>query len=250
MDWYENETRDVKLGTIRKRKNKASHYTTWSPKSVPAPYDRIVSQLIAEDMYGSIDSSHEAYRRQSYARAVLQVFGKELSTWKGDPKDFRSKALTPILQRQLWGVPESYTPSVRTAVADGDGKPTILDATKFYLSEDPAHPGHIPTYRRNILYIPQARWHLGLVMKKNIIIGEEDHYAMVMRNHDRIMGALKEQEEDDPEDVDESGCAEEEMPLLTRTEVEVIVEEMLEDFFLSDLERVVYWLLSPFSHDV
>ncbi|KAF9641961.1 hypothetical protein BDM02DRAFT_3194173 [Thelephora ganbajun] len=228
MNWKRGEIRPVKVGVARKRRGKDSHYIEWKNLGIPPPYDRIVCQLIAEDDYAKSFNSHESRRRQAYVNHVLDAFAEELTSWEGTSEDFRSKVLTPILQRQLWGVHDAYSPSVRDAIAEEKDEPTILDATKFYLSQDPVDPELIPNYRRNLLYLPEARWHLGFIMKKHAI--NEACYNKVRENHDRIMEALREEEDsEDPED---------EIPLLSEVEVEVIVDERLEDFFKPELNKV------------
>lgn len=159
--------------------------------------------------------------------------------------DFRSKVLTPILQRQLWGIYDGYGPSVREAIPisrsatpnSDEDEPTItiLDATKFYLSEDPVDPALIPNYRRNLIYIPEARWHLGVMMGKHEKVGTGAYYNKVRDNHDRIINAL-----DEEDDSSEEGIA-----LLRPAEVEAIFDEELEDFFRPELARVVRILSSP-----
>ena len=145
---------------------------------VPAPYDRIISQLILEDEHAEEDYGHEAGRWQSYARRVLNFLWKEIRGFdeKFDKKESRPKSLTPILQRQLEGAEDNYSPSVRDSVSTEEGKtPTIEQATHFYLRDDPAHPRWILNFRRNIIYIPEARWHLGTLLGAHAVGDPECH---------------------------------------------------------------------------
>ena len=211
--------------------------------TIPAPYDRIVSQLLAELQYSAGQHAAEvdvleSRRRQFYARKTLYAFIKELKELgEGDAPsaNFRSKVLTPILQRQLQGVPDSYTPTVRTSIsAEADGEPTITDVTKFYLNDDPVDPGFIPTYRRSLLHISEARWHLSIVAGVAEMAPTPDakhHYAKVRRNHDAIMAAISAEGFDG---FDELG-----VPLLKSVEVKAIFDEGLQDFFEDELKHVV-----------
>jgi hypothetical protein len=109
---------------------------------------------------------------------------------------------------------------------------TILDVTKFYLGVDPADPKFIRSYRRNLLYIPEARWHLGLMSGE--IPGSEQailRYNKVSVNHDAIMKSLL------------VGCRTEvdknNIPLLNHVEIKTILDEGLEDFFAEEMQSVV-----------
>jgi hypothetical protein len=53
-------------------------------------------------------------------------------------------------------VEENYGLSVRDAMSNGEGNPTIYDATNFYLSNDITDPYWIPNFRCNLLHIPEA----------------------------------------------------------------------------------------------
>jgi hypothetical protein len=138
-----------------------SNPTTVSQKKVPAAYRRVISQLTAEVRHATIHTGHEALRRCSYAMETLDAFAKELSSTRSITAAFRSKILTPILQRQLQGIPDHYTPAVSGVIASDHETVTIGDATNFYLNEDPTHPQCIPGYRRNLIYIPEMMWHWG-----------------------------------------------------------------------------------------
>jgi hypothetical protein len=236
MDWKEGELREVQLGRPRRLPNSKELTTAFTTFEVPAPYDRIVSQLIAEDMFVDTYYSHESHRRRTYARRTLDAFGQELVEFKktGDPVvGFRSKVLTPILQRQVEGVLDTYTPTVCTALNATKTQPSIQDATQFYLRYDPVDPVFIRSYRRNLLYLPEPRWHLGLVMGVASISKEAavKHYLMVREHHNTIMKAL---EVMGHHEVDENN-----VPLLSHVEVAAIIREGLADFFDEELQRVV-----------
>ena len=181
---------------------------------------------------------HEARRRETYARQVLDAFGKELEGFtnftKAAMKRFRSAVLTPILQRQLYGVPEAYTPSVRRAVMRDHSELTIKAATELYLGDDPTDPENIPNYHQNLLYAQEARWHLGRVMQTHINDAEVhvhvEYYNRFLEDHDRIMVGVK----DGHEGYHESGC-----PYLTQAERSAIAREQLSLSFREELAMQV-----------
>jgi hypothetical protein len=181
MHWTKGELRDVSIGI----KPPSDAELTWSEYRIPAPYDRIIAQLLAEIKHARTDKAHEALRRQSYARRVLNSFFSEFRDYDGKPEDYRSQVLTPILQRQLAGVEGNYSASMRSAIG-GMEDPTIQQATLFYLSKDPTDPRWIPNYRRSLIYIPEARWHLATVVGA-IKVGDKVGYRNVQRHHDNLM---------------------------------------------------------------
>ena len=110
MSWQPGELRSFEIGTRRKIPKKQAYAWNFTKGEIPAPYDRIICQLKEEDAHGDTDMSHESQRRRSYARQVLDEFGEEFKAYKGPPADFRSHVLSPILARQLVGIPDSYSP--------------------------------------------------------------------------------------------------------------------------------------------
>ena len=236
MTWTEGELRPIKHRSLRRRPGQARITTSYSVSLVPAPYDRIVSQLIAESVHSQRHDSHESRRRGAYADKILDAFARELAQFKRTRQtsaSLRSKVLTPILQRQLAGVNDAYTPSACTGI-NRSGELSIHDVTRFYLGADPVDPSYIRNYRRNLLYLPAPRWHLGTLMKGGFKSDDEaaiDHYNRVYTNHDTIMNSLKEKGHTE---FDSSGA-----PLLSAAEVAVIIDEGLEDFFEPELQKVV-----------
>jgi len=236
MRWKKGEVRKIKVGQWRKRPNKASYALSNTTYEIPAPYHQLVCQLVAEDMHGADHDSHESRRRQTYAREILNAFGDELKEFKRSklpPVDFRSRVLTPILQRQLNGIYDGYSYSARNAFPKEGEEPTIQDVTRFYLRNDPVDPIFIRTYRRNLLYLPNPRWHLHIVMGGEI--GSTDaavkHYNKVMANHDTIMRNLPPNSHERRDNNN--------IPFLNHTEVRCIIDEGLENFFKEELENVV-----------
>ena len=231
LTWGQGEMRTVKWGV-----NKNSGVVNRS-MDIPAAYYRVVCQLTAEIAHASNHSGHEALRRCSYAMEVLDAFGAELSLIRSANADFRSKVLTPILQRHLRGVPDHYTPVVSLAFTSDEEAVTISDATNFYLKEDPTDPQWIPSYRRNLISIPEVRWHLSVVLGK-AKLGDGTHYDKIRKQHDTLMKILSEQSTDD-EDSDIVAS-------FSTEEVALIVEEELEDYFGEELADSV-WMIAPFE---
>jgi hypothetical protein len=196
--------------------------------TLPMIYVQLIAQLIAEDEHGEEDEGHEARRRQSYARQVLDKAGVELRYSKVEGAVFRSAVLSPILQRNMKGVPDSYTPSVCNAISGGEV--TIRDATEFYLWRDPVDPTYISHYRRNLLCIPPSRWYLAVLLGITHI-GDAGHYNRVNRNHDKVMAALRESLSDSTQSDEDSN--------LSATEIEVIGDKGLQGFFEEEIDSAV-----------
>jgi hypothetical protein len=231
MNWTEGEMRNFELGTSKKRRGRNTRQVTYITEQIRAPYDRILCQLLAEDKHAETHKSHEAVRRQTYAREVLDKFVKEFKAYKGLPASFRSYVLTPILQRQLIGVPDAYFPSVSEAVAGVGQEPTIEQATQFYLGEDPTDSELIPNYRYNMVFIPEVRWHLGIVLG-HVKLGDESQYNNFRENQDILMEAIREGSGTDPDGAQS-------VPAFGAAMVRTIVKERLELFFGTEMGRVV-----------
>lgn len=263
MSWEQDEVRKISVGhTTRSVKNgRTVSEDLYVEREVPAPYDRIIAQLIAEDDQAEEDHGHEAVRRHSYARRVLNSFYEEILSYDDEAALFRSKVLTPLLQRQIVGVEDNYGPSVMQTVSEYQGIPTIEQATKFYLRHDPCHPRTIPNFRRTIIHIPEARWHLGVVLGHHLV-GDPNAYNKNLPYQDVFKKYAEEQRkagnkdvnndtsyDDESGDDDEGEIPPESIPLFNYAEVRVIVELHLEEFFAPELERVVrISLLSPTFH--
>jgi hypothetical protein len=237
MDWWVGELRTFQLGSI------GHGHRIGTPNEVKledfqilAPYDRIISQLVAEDRHGEVDRSLDARRRQSYARRVLDEFAEEyIEYWssEGDPAHFWSKVLSPILVRQLRGVSDHYSWPVADTVSLGRDTVDIRDATRFYLSVNPADPGLIPRYRTSLVGIGEARWHLATVMGI-LQVGAADAYDRVGDNQAKLEESVWQEylRHGRQEGV---GVP----PPLRDIEVRVIVDEGLDAFFAMELTKVV-----------
>ena len=241
LRWNTGEVCELKVGVNRKVRNKNEYALRWKKLKVPLIYVQLVAQLVAKDLHSQHNTGHEALRRQSYARRLLDHFGNEFRTefkkWKklGKPSDIRFKTLNPVLQRYFRGVPDGYTPSVRSTISGRD-HPTIHDVTIFYLGEDPRDPDLVSCYRRNLLYIPESRWYLAVILGI-AYLDSVQHFDRVRVNHDNIMEELALEGGSDTADGEESK--------LNEVEVRAILDEGLEDFFEDQLNRVVHIPLVP-----
>lgn len=77
MDWRTGNLRSIWIGTSRNQRNKSVYKVRYSEAWIRAPYDQIICRLLAEDEHGNFNSSHEALRRQLYARWILNEFAQE-----------------------------------------------------------------------------------------------------------------------------------------------------------------------------
>ena len=258
MQWKMDNIDDLvkfQYGKFRKVPKKNQSTIAWRERAIASPYVRLIQQLIIEHIHGQFDLGHESLRRKSYAARVLNSLGLELDS---APKvlglGWRSKVLTPILQRQLFSVPDEYGPAMHAALSgyskrvsknedegessdsddddsDSDSNDkaaavTISDATAFYLGCDPLDPSYIPMYRRNILYSRAARWHLSVEMN-NFQIEDKTHFNSTLVNQDYLLAHYKEPKSDGG------------IPPFTFPEVLVIYYEEIENFFAEELARVV-----------
>lgn len=230
MAWTAGELRFFQLGSRQKARKRGKKRIIYKDMPIPAPYDRILCQLIAENEHGNISNGHEARRRQSYAREVLDKFCEEYTSYTGPIAEFRSTVLSPILQRHLVGLSDSYLPSVATATSGNGDDPTVGEVTALYLGTDPTDPELIPSYRHNALFVPEMRWHLGIVMGV-IEVGDESGHNRVWVNHDVIVVELKAQ-------CEEADC-EPEVSTFDSPMVKVIINEKLEAFFEPELRQAV-----------
>jgi len=229
MKWTADELYEIQYGKKRKRRGKSTYCEEWYPRLVPVPYAQLVQQFLFEEGFAAKIDSHESHRRACYAGQVLDEFAKELMGYDGDDLDFRSFVLTPILQRQLRGIPDAYGPTIQRAVCGANapgGRVTIEGATQFYLTVDPTNPRCIPSYRRNLIYIREARWHLALQLGL-IDIALYRHFNWFLDHHDLVMSKLQ------PRPPSRT------VPAFSLEEVEVIVLEGLQDWFEPELCRVV-----------
>lgn len=212
----------------RKKAGKKSTLAVYKARKVHVQYARIVHQFSQEEYHGSVDHGHESLRRRSYVQEMLNEFGKELERYNGLDKDFRSKVLTPVLVRHMRGIPDVYAPTIRRAIKHGPGDPTLNEITKFYLGFDPLSPQAIYSYRRNLLLIREARWHLAVVMGK-IAPSSRSKYNFTLASQDKIVEYFQTNQRPPGNPI----------PPLTEMEISVLLMEGIEGFFGPELAKVV-----------
>lgn len=246
FNWEDGQLKNLQFAFIKRKKNQAPHHMI-RMKKVHIAYIQVVDQFVAEYLHAEKHHGHEAVRRQSYVMAMLDLFAKELIDYDGPDSEFRSKVLTPVLQRYLFGVPDGSMRTVSIAIRPDGRKPTIKEATEFYLSADPLEPEWIPNYRRNAIAIPQVRWHLRDLLEQRFkrgieVIGDEEYYDSVLQNQVELMAGIAELNEEDEVILG--------MPPLAKPEVDTIVCESLESFFQEELKSVVRHFLRLFLQPV
>ena len=228
MNWKDGQLHDIYYGKSTKRPGGERRKWNMVTKRVPVQYARLIHQFILEIELAKHTKAHEVLRRQTYAQRVLDEFGLELDRFQGVEQDFRSKVLTPILQCQLHGIPDAHGPAIRRGIDPKNGTPTIAQVTKFYLGLDPLSTCTIPSYRHNLVYIREARWHLAIVMDEADPTSFAD-YKITLSHHDTIMKTLKQSKK-----PVHGG-----FPTFNDVEVATVVEEGLELWFDKELKRVV-----------
>ena len=232
----QGEVRNVEFEFETRKAGTGEDHTVAMQFQIPAVYQLVMCQLATEIELGNHTDMYESRRCQIYARKVLDLFGEEICGFVGYSAKamatFCSRVLTPIIMWMLWGISDAYAPFVTKGVQRSHKELTIEAATEFYLAEDPTDPSLIPTYQRNILYVPMARWYLGCILHPLRPLTTKD-YRRVLGNHNKIMAELK-QTTLQGVDEDEDG-----IPMLTESEASVIADEEITHFFRKDLARLV-----------
>ena len=151
---------------------------------IPFGYRRLLAGFIREIDFMIEDQlkTHNCLFRAVYVQKVLDAFAEEIQTpnRRITPR-WRSRVLNPILQRQLRGVNDMESESIKSQVGS-----TIDDATAFYLMLDPLHPDHIPAMVHNILYIWPVRLSLSTLQSRC----SEQLYAGAIRNTQGLVTGL------------------------------------------------------------
>lgn len=260
VDWYwkKGQTERIEVGKLRKLVGKQAWRRVFKDRHIPFGYVRVIKQLILESQHAEYNKGHEAQRRASYAERVLEALGAEID---GQPRletpgsyasIWRSKVLTPILQRQLAGIPDYYVPSTNAGILfvaktqrgtrtpskkELSGQITISDVTYFYLSQDPLDPSFIPIYRRNLIYTREMRWHCALSTGEGSL-ADIAFFELTLRNQDWMFDSPDSEATNDGNDGDGSG-----IPGLTRREVAVIRTEGLYSLYSKELGDSVWTFL-------
>lgn len=229
MKWKAGQLHDIFYGKRKKQSGQRKRFNMVT-KRVPVQYARLLHQFLLEIELAKHTKAHEVLRRQTYAQKVLDEFGLELDRFRGPENEFRSKVLTPILQRQLNGIPDVHGPAVRRGIESRNGKPTIAQVTQFYLGNDPLAPGMKHSYRHNLIYIREARWHLAILLGK-VDVKSEDDFTVTLQHHDCIQQRLKRSRKPN---TNPKG-----FPVWNEVEVAAVVEEELDEWFDTEVNRVV-----------
>ena len=123
--------------------------------------------------------------RGIYLMKVLDRFVMELVCM---PKEsllrFRSRALNPLLQRQLRGLDDNDDPSVyRFQIGE-----TLEDAARFYLFHDPLAPAHNELWQKNFIYNRPVRMSLSLLGTRAT---DEDYVASLVHTSMLLEGCIQ-----------------------------------------------------------
>ena len=227
LRWGQDEVAKILVCKRIKVLNRTGIRIKKKEMEIPAAYVRLIDMFNKLEEHGLFDHSHEGQRRSSYAERMIEELGKELWSTSVVGKEFRSKVLNPVMQRHKLGIPADYTPTVERAVSRGR-QPTIRDATRLYLEHDPVDPAAIHSYRRNVIYIPEARWHLGIMLGV-IKIDNEEVFHDFHTNTDTM---ILDRKTNPPNPIEHNSQG---VPAYTRIETEVIINEGLEVFFKDEL---------------
>ena len=119
LSWKDGETMCIKVGTLRRVHNASTPRMWYRKRYIPVVYAQLLHQLCNEIAHGNLNPGDEAQRRAAYADQVTDQFadliyghfdfcrpGPAASIW-------RSKVLTPIIQRQCQETGESHTADTR-----------------------------------------------------------------------------------------------------------------------------------------
>ena len=258
--WTPGQTKRVHYGQYRKIRNKQGSRVQSKCRYIPAAYIRLLHQLHNESRCGTDSLIYEAQRRASYAGRVLDAFGEELELYPEleddgpEAKAWRSAVLTPILQRQIYGIPDTVTSWVHEGILcalvdpsadDGSNNNnenvgeddntvlTIAHATRFYLSSDPVDPDVIPILRRNLVLTREMRWHLAITLNK-FSVDDMEFFVTTVENQDRLLECPAPNEI--LMDIPESNRTS--VPAFSPLETEIILREKLREFF-DELNNIV-----------
>jgi len=211
-----------------------------------------------EVAHGGHNPAHEAQRRAVYADQVTDQLGDEIyqrvDLCRPGPaaSNWRSKVLTPILQRQIAGVPDGYLPALHAGVLDPEEDKsdlsqdenssrnmTIAEATTFYLNTDPADPAVIPEYRRNIIYTREARWYLSVLLRQ-ISLDDAEAYNHTLWTQEQLADPGEPDERPPEEERSPSpGGDSDEIPKVEDAEWYILLEEGIADFFQDEIAAAV-----------
>jgi hypothetical protein len=253
LNWNKNETLLIKVGTLRGASNPRMCYRR---RYIPVVYAQVLHQLCTEVSHAEVNKGHEAQRRAAYADQVTDLFAHEiyerrdLSRQGSAASNWRSKVLTPIIQRQIAGVPDAYCPAIHAGVLDPEDDNssadesedlsramTIADATLFYLSRDPTDPALIPEYRRNLLYTRELRWYLATLLG-HTKVDDIEGYNMSIFTQDQIESVDDWVYSDDEESGGDEG-EDDEPPPMGPSDIFAILTGGVQGFYQAELDAAV-----------
>lgn len=119
-------------------------------------YRRYLAGFLGEIQFMTKDkvSNPTVFFRGVYLKMVLVIFADELLDLPDSDgkREFRSRALNPLLQRQLRGINDHHVPRVKEEVGE-----TPEAAANFYLILDPVDEDVQWMWRGNFIYIWPVR---------------------------------------------------------------------------------------------
>ena len=150
-------------------------------------YRRVLAGLTREIEFMTTDklSSHLVVFRAVYLIKVLDCFADELQTMpRRMPQRFRSRALNPILQRQMRGLADHEGAALREAIGN-----IPENVAKFYLTWDPLSDPGVKSWQENFIYDWPVRASFSLLKKSNV--REEDYEAFLTNTKYLVMQRAK-----------------------------------------------------------
>jgi hypothetical protein len=143
-------------------------------------------------------NDHDCLYRAVYLLKILDHFAQELpSVTRGMESRWRSRALNPLLQRQLVGICDLDLETTRCWAKTPDA------VARLYLTRDPLDPDEVTNLLRGILYVWPVFWSLGHL---GVAASVDDYRAIrergkglraLRRCHDmESMGGLRQDERD------------------------------------------------------
>ena len=200
-------------------------------------YARILAGLQADISHGRINTSGMTLFRQTYAEKIFDEVATELKTAYGDGTAelgyrWRSEVLNPLLQRQLQGYPDHEAPMLAKHFEGFTGSALSTAIDNFYFAKDPLAPENQRALRRGVLYVTEYRVFL-FVGKHQEAERDLDHYSTARK----VTTELYKELANNPEGA--------EGDKLSKFEVRVIVAELLEDYYLEDVEASVSVMIDP-----
>lgn len=148
-------------------------------------YYRVIRGFLREIdlMYGEGREDQQCLFRGTYLLKILDHFAAELpGIAKGDEAHWRSRALNPLLQRQLHGLSDQDSEKIMNEIG-----PSTTAVTAFYLTQDPLDPDIVPQLLRELLYVWPVRWSLGYLDRP----GGKKSYSRTCQNTKHIWDARK-----------------------------------------------------------